>query len=189
MVNGTGLGDISGEYTTKYYFSYNDDDANVATYGRLYTWAAATNGISASELNPGEVVRGGCPTGWHVPTDEEWIELEMYLGMSKIEASKTAYRGTDELMKLKESGKSHWRGYYALYLGTNESGFTALPAGGRKYNGSFEGISGVANFWSATGSLSSFAWCRRLYDSRAGVYRHDDYKTRGYSVRCVKDSD
>ena len=47
---------------------YDNDASNVATYGRLYNWYAATD---AAEL---------CPTGWHVPTDDEWTALETYLG-------------------------------------------------------------------------------------------------------------
>ena len=189
LINGTGVGDISGEYTARYYFAYNDDETNVATYGRLYTWAATTSGASGNETNP-VGVQGVCPVGWHVPADNEWKELEMYLGMTEREANKTDWRGIDEGIKLKESGASHWVDYFTLYLGTNESGFTALPAGSRNYNGSFEdmeGISGDANFWSATESLSSYAWCRRLYTKKRNIYRYDDYKTRGYSVRCVKD--
>ncbi len=187
LIDGTGAGDISGDYTTKYYFAYYDNETNVATYGRLYTWAAATNGASGDETNPGSV-QGVCPDGWHVPGDNEWKELEMYLGMIEREANTTEWRGTDEGLKLKESGFSHWRGYIgSLNLGTNESGFTALPAGSRWYNESFRDMDLRANFWSATESYSSYAWCRRLYSKFPDVYRYDDYKSRGYSVRCVKD--
>jgi len=187
LIDGTGAGDISDDYTTKYYFANNDDESNVATYGRLYTWAAATNGVSDGETNPGEV-QGACPAGWHVPADKEWIELEIYLGMSKIEATKTELRGTDEGVKLRDNSKNYWtQSVPYFYLGTNESGLTALPAGNRSYNGSYVGLKYGTGFWSATESINSWAWVRRLFYDKPTVYRYDRYKSRGYSVRCVKD--
>lgn len=186
LINGTGIGDLSGDYTTRYYFAYNDDESHVDTYGRLYTWAAAMNGAKSSVANP-SIVQGVCPTGWHLPSDDEWKELEMYLGMTEIEVHKTDWRGTREGLMLRESGDSHWFRLRWYVPGTNESGFTALPGGSRWYDESFRYIEQRANFWSATESISSYAWCRRLYHSKTGVYRYDDYKSRAYSVRCVKD--
>ena len=189
LVNGTGVGDITGDYTTKYCFAYDDDISYVDTYGRLYTWAAVMNGASGSDTNPSGV-QGVCPDGWHVPSDEEWIELEMYLGMAESEAYTTEWRGIDEGLKLKESGYNHWWGFNRAWnLGANESGFTALPGGSRWYNESFQHLTYRANFWSATENMSSFAWCRRLYNGESRVYRYDNYKSRGYSVRCVKDDE
>ena len=187
LTDGKGAGDISGDTTTKYYFAYYDNESYVAVYGRLYTWAAVMNGASGSETNP-DRAQGVCPDGWHVPGDDEWKELEMHLGMSEKEANTTNWRGTDEGAKLKESGfNGLWRYSGTLYIGNNKSGFTALPAGSRLYNESFRNLGERANFWSATESFSSYAWCRRLYYNYAEVYRYDDYKSRGYSVRCVKD--
>lgn len=189
LANGTGAGDISGDYTTKYYFAYNDNESYVAVYGRLYTWAAVMNGESSgSEINPGGV-QGVCPDGWHVPGDDEWKELEIYLGMSEREANGTAWRGTNEGLKLRESGSSHWSNYPRYISGTNESGFRALPAGSWWNNESLRDLTGMTYFWSATESFNSWAWCRRLYYDKPDVYRYDDYKSRGYSVRCVKDED
>ena len=187
LIDGAGAGDLSVDYTTRYYFAYNDNESYVATYGRLYTWAAAMNGATGSETDTGEV-QGVCPDGWHMPGDDEWKELEMYLGMTEREAYTTEWRGINEGLILRESGSSHWFSDFPDYIsGTNESGFTAIPAGSRWYNESFKYLTTRANFWSATESISSYAWCRRLYYNYAEVYRYDDYKSRGYSVRCVKD--
>ena len=71
LINGTSVGDITGNYTTKYFFIYD------ITYGLLYTWAAAMNGASSSNSNPSNV-RGVCPEGWHIPSDKEWKKLEKY---------------------------------------------------------------------------------------------------------------
>ena len=186
LIDGAGAGDLSLDYTTRYYFAYNDNESYVATYGRLYTWAAAMNGATSSETNPSEV-QGVCPDGWHMPGDDEWKELEMYLGMTEQQAFTTEWRGTNEGQKLKETTQhSHWY-THVFVTGTNESGFSALPGGSRWYNTSFRDLTARANFWSATESMSSFAWCRRLYYYHADIYRYDDYKSRGYSVRCVKD--
>ena len=186
LINGTGVGDLSVDYTTRYYFAYNDNESYVATYGRLYTWAAVMNGAKSSETNPSEV-QGVCPDGWHVPGDDEWKELEIYLGMTEREANTTYWHGTNEGLKLRESDPSYWLNWPTYIPGTNESGFSALPAGSRWYNKSFGSLTQRANFWSATESMSSYAWCRRLYFDHADIYRYDDYKSRGYSVRCVKD--
>jgi len=65
---------------------YDNDPAYADTFGRVYFWKALSS---------------VCPTGWHVPSDDEWKELEMYLGMSQVEADKDGWRGTDEGDKLK----------------------------------------------------------------------------------------
>ena len=54
------------------------------SYGRLYNWYAVDD------------ARGLCPSGWHVPTDGEFMTLEMELGMSESEANDTGWRGTDQ---------------------------------------------------------------------------------------------
>jgi len=101
LVDGTDSGDIFSDYDTKYYFWYNNDSLTYAeTYGALYTWAAVMNKETSSNENPSGV-QGICPVGWHVPSDEEWKELEMFLGMSREEADETGHRGTDEGAKMK----------------------------------------------------------------------------------------
>jgi uncharacterized protein (TIGR02145 family) len=189
LINGRGAGDISGDYSTKYYFSYNDNEDYVDEYGRLYTWAATVNGASGSEPDL-QNVQGVCPDGWHVPGDDEWRDLEVYLGITEREADQTYWRGTTEGLVLKEPGTSHWSNARGdLISGTNESGFSALAGGSRLYNKSFSKIGQRANFWSATESIGIYAWQRRLYYNYAQIHRYDDYKSRGYSVRCLKDEE
>jgi uncharacterized protein (TIGR02145 family) len=155
------------------YCEYNNDINNVATYGRLY------NGYAVADS------RNIAPTGWHVPSDAEWKQLEMYLGMSQSEADDLAVRGTTEGGKMKEAGTTHWLNPNAG--ATNESGFSALPGGGRIYYGRYYNIAGYAVFWTSTANAGNFAWYRLLSYSHSGVYRHDDGKRAGNSVRCVKD--
>lgn len=100
--NGDAIPNVTGgtdwsNLSTGAYCSYDNDDNNIDTYGLLYNWYAVDDS------------RNLAPEGWHVPTDEEWKELEMYLGMSQSEADDTGYRGTDEGGKLKEVGTTHWQ--------------------------------------------------------------------------------
>src|SRR5574344_426899 len=100
-----------------YLYGYADMDVaaakateNYQTYGVLYNWTSALT---------------ACPSGWHLPSDAEWKQLEMYLGVTQEEADETWWRGTDEGGKLKEVGTFHWES--PNEGATNESGFTALP--------------------------------------------------------------
>jgi hypothetical protein len=89
--NGTGsyVSSITG--LLKAYCHVDNNSANKADYGLLYTWAAAMNGASSSTSNPSGV-QGVCPSGWHFPSDEEWKILEMTAGMSRSQADGTSFR-------------------------------------------------------------------------------------------------
>jgi uncharacterized protein (TIGR02145 family) len=158
---------------------YDNDASNADTYGYLYNFHAVNRDDFA-------------PEGWHVPTDAEWKELEIFLGMSRTDADGTYYRGTDEGGKLKEIGTLHWDSPNTG--ATNESGFFALPGGfrrGRTYygsSGSFYGKGRDAYFWSSTYNINNESWYRNLYKSRADIYRWDIDVEMGLSVRCVRDN-
>jgi len=151
-----------------------NDPLNVATYGRLYNWYAVDDSSNIA------------PEGWHVPSDEELKQLEMYLGMSQAEADDLYWRGLDEGGKLKEVGTTHWM--HPNSGATNESGFTALGAGYRSDNGSFLAAYGAATyFWSSTEGSSDNAWSRCLDYNRSDVRRQENSERSGFSVRCVRD--
>jgi uncharacterized protein (TIGR02145 family) len=182
LVDGTDAGDIKGDYTTKYWFVYNNYPENKDIYGLLYTWAAAMNGEASSDGNPSGV-QGICPTGWHVPSDSEWKELEMFLGMSQSDADAAqVWRGTDEGTELKTTF-----GWNSDGNGTNLSGFSALPAGFRHFDANFGSLGIAALFWNSTEYDSQNAWGRLLMFNYEGVFRNNDVKDRGLSVRCIKD--
>lgn len=132
---------------------YDDKESNCNTYGRLYNW---------------ETAKQVCPDGWHLPTDDEWKELE----------------GTDESSKLKEAGFIYWKS--PNKGATNENGFTALLGGLRTGNGSFVLIGKVLHWWSSAEYDATDAWERIPVYSVAPVRRHSDKKA-GFSVRCVRD--
>lgn len=169
----------------KAYCYYNNNANNEADlYGALYTWTAASRG-EGKVVNP-EQVQGICPTGWHLPSNDEWKELEMYLGMSQEEADAESFRGLDQGGKLKEAGTELWQS--PNYGASNSSGFTARPGGYRgKSTGEFQEISTGAYFWSATNFTDLSAIARQLYTTTSKV--HFDYNsiTHGFSVRCIKD--
>ena len=176
--NGEPIPNVTGDtdwfnLSTGAYCNYDNDVNNVSTYGRLYTWYAVDDN------------RNIAPEGWHVPSDAEWKQLEMYLGMSQADADKIDWRGTDEGGKLKESGTIHWENPNTG--ATNESGFSALPGGYRLNNGRFLSMGLSAFFWSSSERFSSSAWYRFLRYGRSGVNRNFGYKLTGFSVRCVRD--
>ena len=166
-------------------YCYGDDPANCNIYGGLYQWdEMMAYGTSVNTKGPGP--RGICPTGWHIPTDNEWKCLEMNLGMIQSEADRINFRGTDEGGKLKQTVITHWN---APNTGaTNNSGFTGLPGGYRGTNGSFSSV-GIYGFWnSATDDSGTSGLLRRLDYNTAKVVRSDwNSKKSGYSVRCIKD--
>ena len=140
---------------------YDRNPANCQKYGRLYDWEAAVD--IASRI-----------PGWHLATDEEWMTLEMAVGMSPSEVRRDGYRGGDDEIgiKLKEGGSS---------------GFNALLAGSRYSDGSFDLLGGYGYFWSASPSGGSNAFSRSVDRSDAGVGRYSHGRTDRDSVRLVKD--
>jgi len=147
--------------TPKYQWSYAGNDGNVATYGRLYTWYAVVDS------------RGVCPTGWSIPTYDEWTTLSDYLG------------GLDAAGgKLKETGTAHWT--TPNTKATNETGFTGGPGGYRGMYGPFNNI-GSGGFWWGTEYDETRAWYGYLsYDNGGFDVSPNGYKSRALSVRCIK---
>ncbi|MCK4751455.1 MAG: fibrobacter succinogenes major paralogous domain-containing protein, partial [Bacteroidales bacterium] len=172
------------EDSVKAYCWYENNASNGDTYGALYTWAGAMNGVESSDGNPSGV-QGVCPDGWHMPSDAEWQQLEMFLGMTSMQASGTNWRGTDEGGKMKVQGTAFWT---SPNVGaTNESGFSAVPAGARYLDGSFNEMGGNTFFFTSTEYDPTYIWGRSLYYGNAQVRRTYSYKNFGFSVRCIKD--
>jgi uncharacterized protein (TIGR02145 family) len=151
---------IGSESSPKYQWTYEGVESNVNTYGRLYTWYAVTD------------VRNVCPSGWHVPSDDEWMTLMDNIGGASINGG-----------KLKETGMVHWASPNTG--ATNETGFTALPGGGRNED-SFLNIGNSGFWWSATESGSDVAWSWSLSNNISEISRLDLLKLAGFSVRCIK---
>lgn len=186
------VGSGTSSNTVPYYYVYGYDGtivadakatANYGIYGVLYNWSAAMAVSASSSANPSGI-QGVCPTGWHLPSDAEWKQLEIYLDMSQEDANNTGWRGTDEGGKLKEIGTTHWNSPNAG--ATNETGFTALP-GGALGSGSFSNIGNYGRWWSATQDYPDYALYRGISYNGSLVYRGDQNKWVGVSVRCIRD--
>jgi len=153
-------------------------------FGFLYNWFAASDS------------RKIAPEGWHVPSDEEWKILEMNLGMARISADSISWRGTTQGTKLKiaQSANANSTKFWEIVVPakytnwpTNESGFTALPAGCRIFNGTFGLGPKYTGFWWSSTLNNNDAWYRYLDYQKTNVFRFYADKRHGFSVRCVKD--
>ena len=172
LVDGASAGDITGDRTTKYHFAHNNESSRVETHGRLYSWAAVVNGISGSDGLPSGI-QGVCPTGWHLPSDVEWQELEKQLGMSVSQASQWNWRGSDQGTQLKEDGTS---------------GFEAKLGGYRHQNGNSLDFGNYGYFWSTTDDGVN-AYFRQVGSTSSQIRRSGMDKSHACSVRCVKDTE
>jgi len=171
--------DLSGATEPKYQWIYNDDLANLASNGRLYTFYAVTDPA------------GVCPSGFHVPSDAEWLVLYHYLIDNGFAYSGTGFTDIGKSL----STTSGWladptAGNIGNNQGTNNtSGFTAIPAGFRRCNGDpsiWNSFGEMAVFRSSTEDTPGFAWYYSLTNNSNILYRATYGPFNGYSVRCVK---
>jgi len=141
-------------------------------------------------------VRKIAPAGWHIPTDEEWKTLEMNLGMSRASVDSIGWRGNTEGDKLKieqsslENSTLYWEVNVEkqfIIWPNNESGFSAVPAGCRVFNGSFGIGPKLTGFWWSSSVYNNQNWFRYLDYSKSKVFRFYSDIQSGYSIRCVKD--
>ncbi|MEI7725514.1 MAG: FISUMP domain-containing protein [Bacteroidota bacterium] len=160
-----------------------DNQPNCDTYGGVYQWSEMMNYTGSSTSNPSGR-QGICPSGWHVPSDAEFCQVESYLDATVLCGS-TGWRGTDGGGKMKETGNGYWTIPNAG--ATNASGFKALPGGDRGSSGSFYDLRYYAYFWSATGTKTGNAWYRAMSFDNAQVDRHALSENYGFSIRCCKD--
>lgn len=142
-------------------FCWNENNETTKdTYGAYYNWYA----VNSEKL---------CPDGWHVPSPEEWETLITYLGGEEIAGGKMKLTGTDNWQTSNKDA-------------TNESGFSALPAGYRNLtDGTFQDMGWGANFWSSDNSNAPKSIFLD-YNSGKTVFQ-DQSKGHGFSVRCIKD--
>ncbi len=138
-------------YATAESYCYGDKDDNCTKYGRLYTWEAA---------------KTACPTGWHLPTKEEWEAL-----ITEV--------GTKAGQQLKSTSEWQDNGN-----GTNAYGFTVKPAGNRTTTGNYVREYAYAYFWSVTAAGENDAY-RLEFDGSTDVALFYITKNLGYSVRCL----
>lgn len=166
----------------KGYCYFENSSSNNDVYGALYNWAAVMNGQSSDDSIQ---IQGVCPTGWHLPSDTEWKELEVFLGLDTLNVDNIGWRGFNEGGKLKEEGTEHWDSPNTG--ATNIKDFTALPGGYRIYYGAFNELGFGAYFWSATEFNNTQSWKRYLHADEKSIGRKMELKNSGFSVRCIED--
>ncbi len=163
----------------------NDEDnlAYVPTHGFLYNWLAVMHEANSSNDSPSGV-QGICPTGWHVPSDTEWMELINYM------ATQPAYAASNDNTHLAKALSATWgwdRTSIADAPGqnptsNNATGFSALPTGFS--NCSF---GEVTSFWSCTYNADNTVHTINLNNYQAAVERSICYIADAISVRCLRD--
>jgi len=164
-----------GDHSEDFKISKSEAQANCAKYGRLYTWSEAMGLPSGCDTEGcydkiKQTHKGICPSGWHLPTENEWMEL--------VEFAKKESVGQDAKYLKSVSG---WK----YENGVDKYGFNALPVGKLDYD-TFSYFGEDAYFWSATSEAA--------YDAKGRVFVGDgvsqvfyDRKKQGLSVRCLLD--
>lgn len=171
-----------------YYGYYNTGTVNgtagwsttepAAGEGLLYQWSAAMLGSTT------ERAKGICPSGWHIPSDCEWMYLEHGQGMSLSE------QAINNNWRANTRDNQGTPGYKLRSVGTgqtNASGFSGLLAGNRLTNGTFNARASVGSWWSSSATSATSAIVRALNTGNRGVYRDSFSKAGGFSVRCLQD--
>ena len=146
-------------------YDYNGNDVSAAKetpeyqkYGALYNWSAA---------------RDLAPEGWHLPSDEEWKELEEHIGIDSLDIENKEWRGdNNEANKLKVNG---------------ETGLDVLFGGWMTDYGKFNFINEHANFWCSTEFDQERGYERLIGVNNGKIGRAAGNKGCGFSVRYIKD--
>jgi len=153
-----------GTSTPGYSFS---DSISLQIYGVLYNWYALDTQSNGQ--------KNICPAGWHVPSSNEWLTLINCLGGASIAGG--ALKHNDSLL---------WE---SLNVGaTNSSGFSALPAGIRFWEGFYlsQGVSAI--WWTSTSNNTSYAWVKAVYGDYQDIFESSIEKKTGCAIRCIKNS-
>jgi uncharacterized protein (TIGR02145 family) len=152
--------------TTGAWCYYDNDPLNAGKYGKLYNYYAV--------IDP----RGLAPTGYHIPSLQEWTSLATCLGDAQAGG------------QLKSTGtlQTNTGLWLAPNLGaTNSTSFSALPGGYRDKDGFFGNLNLDGIFWSRTENSTTNSWYFLLNANYANTGKYDNSKKYGFSVRVVAD--
>ena len=164
--DGTVIPNITGDaeweaLSTGAWCHYENGNQYENTYGKLYNWYAVETGKL-------------CPTGWHVPTDEEWTDLTDYLAANGYDGKEgTALKATS--------------GWDSDGNGTDDYGWNGLPGGRRSDGGNFFFFGGLGSLWSSSEGGIYDVWIRNFSSSSDNLWRDSEYEGSGLSVRCLRD--
>jgi uncharacterized protein (TIGR02145 family) len=161
------------------YYNNTSNADSIKKFGALYNWAAVGSGKLA-------------PAGWHVPSKADWDTLHNFLVANGFN-----WDGTTDSNKIAKSLAAQTDWYLATsgpgVIGNgltlnNRSGFSGLPAGIRYTNGNFDKIGYYCYWWTSTETDVTSAYTSSLYWNDESRYWYWDLKSRGFSVRLVKDN-
>lgn len=167
--NGTTIPNVTANaqwsnLTTGAWCSYSNNNQQQCPNGKLYNWYAVAN------------TNGLCPVGWHVPTTNDWTNLENYLGGAFVAGG-----------KLKSTSSQYWQ---SPNTGAdNQSGFSGLPSGSRSSTGTSFADLGLRGYWWSSTSINNTTANRfRLSNDMVNSQLVNFDKRSGFSVRCIKDT-
>lgn len=152
--------------STGAYCNYNNDPSIGNKSGRLYNWQAVRE------------ERKLAPSGWHIPSRDEWKTLIDYLSNNGGCLAESMGWKSDEV---ENSSIKNNKCY-------NSSGFNAIKCGYRQANGLFVNERSYSNWWSSTYFGDGLVWCRHINADDGGIFDAMQSAKYGFSVRCVKDS-
>jgi len=155
--------------------------SNANIYGYLYNWYAVDDN------------RGICPAGWHVPSDLEFMQLEITLGMDGAAAYDRGWRGgEDDIASILAGNGNLWiDGLLEMSEYFDESGMKVIPAGKKSDNGNYSGEpNSAAYFWTSDEFPYDppCAWYRYFSYNNTAVHRTDTFINAGMSIRCIQDN-
>jgi len=168
----------------------NDNkESNCDKYGRLYNWSTtmALPSSCKSTTCSGQVQskhQGICPSGWHIPSIDEWNALKTY-----IESNKNCSDCDAKYLKATIGWNEYIDNYYQSQSGNglDSYGFSALPSGFGYSSDDYRGIGYSGYWWSASEYNSYRAYSCGMINSKKDASGNDYMKYTLYSVRCLKD--
>jgi len=139
---------------------YDNDEANRALYGGLYTWDQV-------------VTSGFCPTGWHVPTLAEWNTMITFIGGAATAGD-----------KLKAIGNTYWD---PVNNGTDDYLFGARGSG-FGLGGAFHALNIIGNLWTADSFSASNAYSFHFWNDQMYITESNFLKATYLAVRLIRDT-
>lgn len=141
-------------------YCYDNDVANCAAYGRLYTWEAAVN---------------SCPLGWRLPSINDFEQL-----INAVDPS-FGYGHTD---KASSSIAGNYLKSQMGWNGVDALGFGALPGGYRYASGDFHFVGNSAYYWTSA-PINKSAFYINLSGMLSDAYLRSSNQSDAMSVRCI----
>ena len=177
----------NGYYVYNYYgndVSEAKQAPNYKDYGVLYNMDAA---------------KKACPSGWHIPSDDEWKTFERFLGMPEDEIEKEEkcirskwiipFRGSNQGSNMMNIDKIKKEGDLKMRK-TLDYGFGASLGGWRNFYGKFEEQYEKGRWWSSSIRKDYglvFYIYRELFYKESGIGNGRCSEECGLSLRCIKD--